>query len=72
MKAGVGLGAAFALQPHGAAALPLLTVLVQTIPLYLQVPHGARGEIPPVTSQQKKSSCQPSALITFWLLHEAP
>ena len=58
--------------PHGAAALPLLAVLAQTVPLYLQVPHGARGEIPPATSQQEKSSCQTRALVTFWLLHEAP
>lgn len=55
--------------PHDAPALPLLTV---TIPLYLQVPHETRGEIPPEPSQQRKFSCQPRAEVTFLLLHEAP
>lgn len=46
-------------EPHGAAALPLLAELVQNIPLYLQVLHGARGEIAPVTSQRETSPASP-------------
>jgi len=48
-------------QPRGAAALPSLAVLAQAIPLYLQVPPGAGGEIPPAKSQEEKSSHQPRA-----------
>lgn len=42
--------------PHGAAALPLVAVLPLTIPLYLQVPRRATGDIPSTTSQQEKPS----------------
>lgn len=54
--------------PHGAAALPLVAVLALPIPLYLQVPRRATGDIPPITYQQEKSSCQSRALIRILFL----